>query len=90
MLYYYIAYNYHIYLMYIIFSLLNIVIVASTSFNLKNQDSSVSIVTSLRTGWPGFDSKKGNFFVSASRPTLGPTEPPVYWIPGVLSLGGGG
>jgi hypothetical protein len=27
------------------------------------------------------------FFLSASRPTLGPTQPPIQWVPGVLSPG---
>jgi hypothetical protein len=26
-------------------------------------------------------------FATASRPTLGPTQPPIQWVPGVLSLG---
>ena len=37
--------------------------------------SSVGIVTRLRTGrCPGFESQ--------SRPTLGPTQPPIHWVPG--------
>jgi hypothetical protein len=26
-------------------------------------------------------------FTNASRPALGPTQPPVQWVPGALSLG---
>jgi hypothetical protein len=46
------------------------------------------------TGWTigilGFDSRRvrGFFFVTtASRPALGPTPPPIHWVPGALSLG---
>jgi hypothetical protein len=35
-----------------------------------------------------FPAVAGNFlFTTASRTALGPTRPPVHWIPGVLSLG---
>jgi hypothetical protein len=27
------------------------------------------------------------FFTTASRPALGPTQPPIHWIPEALSLG---
>jgi hypothetical protein len=44
------------------------------------------------TGWMigGFDSRQtlGIFlFITASRPTLGPTQPPIQRIPGTLCLG---
>jgi hypothetical protein len=46
------------------------------------------------TGWMirvlGFDSQQGLgiFLVTtASRTALGPTQPPIQWVPGVLSLG---
>jgi len=26
-------------------------------------------------------------FITASRPTLGPAQPPIQWVPGALSLG---
>jgi hypothetical protein len=34
---------------------------------------------------PGGD--KGFFLYPVSRPALGPTQPPVQWVPGVLSPG---
>jgi hypothetical protein len=46
------------------------------------------------TGWTigvlGFDSRVGLgifLFTTASRTKLEPTQPPIHWIPGVLSLG---
>jgi hypothetical protein len=47
----------------------------------------------ILTGIPegkGFDSRKGLgifLFTTASRPALGPTQPPIQWEPGALSLG---
>jgi hypothetical protein len=45
-------------------------------------------------GWtterPGFDPRQGQRIfplASVSRPALGPTQPPVQWVPGVLSPG---
>jgi hypothetical protein len=49
---------------------------------------------SLTTGWTigrsGFDPRQGQRIfplASVSRPALGPTQPPVQWVPGVLSPG---
>jgi hypothetical protein len=46
------------------------------------------------TGWTfgvlRFDSRRGLgifLFTTASRPALGPTQPPIQWVPGALSLG---
>jgi hypothetical protein len=43
------------------------------------------------TGWKvgGFDSRQGQdfFFPTASTPPLGPTEPPIEWVPGAISPG---
>jgi hypothetical protein len=46
----------------------------------------------LRTGRPDDRSSipgrgKGFFLLPLSRPALGPTQPPVQWVPGVLSPG---
>jgi hypothetical protein len=57
---------------------------------LKSPGSSVSIVTLVRAGRRGCDSRQGQRFillVTASRLTLGPTQPPIQWVPGALSLG---
>jgi hypothetical protein len=37
----------------------------------------------------GFESRQGLRifpFATASRPAVGPTQPPIQWVPGVLSL----
>jgi hypothetical protein len=59
---------------------------------VKRWDCSVGIATDY-----GLDNRMigvripagaGNFlFTTASRPALGPTQPPFQWVPGALSLG---
>jgi hypothetical protein len=54
----------------------------------REQGSSVSIVTRLWTGRPGFDCRQAGIlflFTTASRPALGPTQPPIQWVPVILS-----
>jgi hypothetical protein len=43
----------------------------------------------IRAGRPGFDSQRGKIFLFciASRPTLGPTQPSIQWLPGVKRPG---
>jgi len=60
--------------------------------NGKIKDSargrSVSTEIRLRAGWPGFSSRQGQWwiffflYITASRPVLGPTQPPSQWVPG--------
>jgi hypothetical protein len=52
------------------------------------------ITNFITTGWTigvlGFDSRRGLgifLFTTASRTTLWPTQPPIQWVPGSLSLG---
>jgi hypothetical protein len=58
----------------------------------KSRDSSVGIA--LGYGWTigvlGFDSRRGLgivLFTTASRMALEPTQPPIQWVPGALSVG---
>jgi hypothetical protein len=44
----------------------------------------------LRTGWNGFDPQQGQrifLLASKSRPILGSIQPPIQWVPGVISPG---
>jgi hypothetical protein len=52
--------------------------------------SSVSLVTMLWAGQPEFNSWQGMGFLlltTMSRLALGPTQPPIQWVPGALSMG---
>jgi hypothetical protein len=58
----------------------------------KSCDSSVGIALGYglddRGSRVGFPAGTGNFFTTtASRTALGPTQPPIQWISGALSLG---
>ena len=50
-------------------------------------DSSVGIATDYGLDGPGIESRWGRDFPHLSRPTLGPTQPPVQWVTGFFSGG---
>jgi hypothetical protein len=56
---------------------------SSVFFYLRSRDSSVGIATDYmldrRVSIPSRDKR---FFSTASRPTLGPIQPPAQWVPG--------
>jgi hypothetical protein len=64
----------------------------ATSFSPSISDSggpgsSVGIATYYGLDGPGIESRWGRDFSHTSRPSLGPTQPPVQWVP-ALSRGG--
>ena len=50
------------------------------------RDSSVGI-DSLRAGWSGIESREWRDFPHPSRPALGPTQPPIQWVPDFFPRG---
>ena len=47
------------------------------------RDSAVGIATRYGLDGPGIESRWGRDFPQPSRPALGPTQPPVQWVPGL-------
>ena len=46
------------------------------------RDSSVGIATRCELDGPEIESRSGRDFPHPSRPALGPTQPPIQWVPG--------
>jgi hypothetical protein len=51
---------------------------------LGSRDSSVGIAVRYGLDGPGIESRWGRDFPRPSRPALGPTQPPIKWVPGLF------
>ena len=52
-------------------------------YEIGGRDSSVGIATRYELDGGGIESRWGRDFPHPSRPALGPTQPPVQWVPGL-------
>ena len=59
------------------------VILGVTIVKIYRLDSSVGIATWYWLDGPGFESRWERVFPLPSRPTLGPTQHPIKWVPGL-------
>ena len=55
--------------------------------NFVGRDSSVGIATRYGLDGPGIEPRWGRDLPHPSRPALGPTQPPIKWVPGLFPGG---
>jgi hypothetical protein len=55
----------------------------TTTIEIGGPGSSVCIAIDYGLNGPGIKSRWGRDFSRLSRPSLGPTQPPVQWVPGL-------
>jgi hypothetical protein len=52
-----------------------------------DRDCSFGIATRYWLDGPGIESRWGRDFLHPSRPSMGPTQPPIQWVPGLVPGG---
>jgi hypothetical protein len=57
--------------------------IQSVTFYHVGRDSTVGIATRYGLDGPGIEARRRRDFPQPARPALGPTKPPIQWVPGL-------